>query len=275
MSTVNDKNLRKKLNVIAFANQKGGVGKTTTAINMSAALATNGKKVLLIDLDPQGNASTGLGVTKNDEQSSYDLFNEQTKISTIVSPTMLENLDVIPASMDLSGLETEYLQTENRSSLLKRKFTTCIDDLVIYDYIFIDCPPSMNLITLNSLVAATKVLVPLQSEFFALEGLSQLINTVSMVQESLNNDLSVAGIILTMYDKRNNLSRQVEEDVRTYLEDLVFKTTIPRNIRVSEAPSHGLPALLYDHQCSGSQAYIELAAEFLQREKKINLQEQR
>jgi len=255
--------------IVALTNQKGGVGKTTTAINLSAALAANQKKILLIDLDPQGNASTGLGVDKKNKNSSYDLFHIKTELNSITVKTVVDNLDIVPASMDLAGLETEYLQVENRSFLIKTMLQNNIQDLQFYDYIFIDCPPSMNLITLNALTAASEVLVPLQSEFFALEGLSQLISTVSMVQKDLNEELVLSGIVLTMYDKRNNLSKQVEEDVREYLGDLVYTTTIPRNIRISEAPSHGLPALLYDHQCSGSQAYIELAGEFLQREKKF------
>jgi chromosome partitioning protein len=265
--TVDNSTVLEGMKIIALANQKGGVGKTTTAINLSSALAMTEKKVLLIDLDPQGNATTGLGVQKGKEKSSYDLFHTNINVETLISPTSVDFLDVIPASMDLTGLETEFFHAENRSFLFKTTVYNNLEFLKKYDYIFIDCPPSMNLITINALSAASDVLVPLQSEFFALEGLSQLMSTISMVQKKLNETLKMSGIILTMYDKRNNLSKQVEEDVREYLGDLVYQTTIPRNIRVSEAPSHGLPALLYDHQCSGSQAYVELAGEFIKREK--------
>lgn len=252
--------------VIAVANQKGGVGKTTTAINLATALAAIGRKVLLIDLDPQGNASTGLGIPHDArDHSSYEVLVGLQEFSTAIVPTAIPGLAVMPSNINLSGAELELADMENRAFRLRDAIAGA-DACAAYDYILLDSPPSLSLLTINALAAAESVLVPLQCEFFALEGLSMLLRTIERVRANFNPNLSIYGVVLTMYDQRNNLSGQVAGDVRAYLGDTVFETVIPRNVRVSEAPSHGKPALLYDHTCTGSQAYIRLASEMLKRE---------
>jgi chromosome partitioning protein len=247
---------------IAIANQKGGVGKTTTAINIATALAATGWKTLLVDLDPQGNASTGIGVDAVDRiSSSYDLLIDQRPLRECAMETRIPGLELVPATVDLSGAEVELVGVEDRTERLRQALSGAPD----YDICLIDCPPSLGLLTLNALAAADTLLVPLQCEFFALEGLSQLLQTVERVQQRLNPDLGIIGIALTMFDRRNNLTDQVADDVRSCLGNLVFETTIPRNVRLSEAPSHGLPALVYDHSCPGSRAYIALARELIGR----------
>ena len=254
------------MRIISVANQKGGVGKTTTTVNLATSLAAVGKKVLVIDFDPQGNASTGFGIDRSKrENGAYELLFGECTISEAAVETKVPNLYIISSSVHLSGAEIELIDAKKRESRMKQALETCHED---FDYVLFDCPPSLNLLTLNAFVASQGVIVPLQCEFYALEGISHLVKTIERVNVSFNPDLELMGIVLTMYDKRNNLSLQVEEDVRDYFGDIVYKTIIPRNVRVSEAPSFGLPAIVYDMKCTGSQAYISLAKEVLRREKK-------
>ena len=254
--------------VLAVANQKGGVGKTTTAINLGTALAAVGERVLILDIDPQGNASTGLGVPRASRTSTiYDVLVGERPLALATVKTAVPGLDLVPADADLSGVEIELGQAERRSYRLRNAINGLRDSDVRYSYVLIDCPPSLNLLTVNAMTAADAVLVPLQCEFFALEGLSQLMRTVELVRGSLNPKLEIQGVVLTMYDKRNSLSDQVAADVRSHFGDKVYDTVIPRNVRVSEAPSFGKPALIYDIKCSGSQAYMKLAREVVLRER--------
>ena len=257
--------------VLAIANQKGGVGKTTTAINLGTALAAIGEQVLIIDLDPQGNASTGLGIDRrNRTHSTYDLLCGEATLSDVVVATAVPRLCLAPATLDLSGLELEIGQARDRAFRLRTALAPLgapAPGRTKFTYVLVDCPPSLNLLTVNAMAAANAILVPLQCEFFALEGLSQLLKTVEQVREQLNPELSIHGVVLTMFDARNNLSNQVVADVRQFMKDKVYETVIPRNVRVSEAPSYGKPVLVYDLKCSGSEAYLRLATEVIQREK--------
>ena len=256
--------------VLAVSNQKGGVGKTTTAINLGTALAAIGERVLIVDMDPQGNASTGLGVPRETRRITiYDVIVDGRSVHDAAVPTAVPGLDIIPADADMSGVEIELSQADRRSFRLRDALEgQGQDGSTRYDYILIDCPPSLNLLTLNAMAAADGVLVPLQCEFFALEGLTQLMKTIDMVRQSLNPGLEIQGLVLTMFDRRNALSGQVEADVRAHFGDKVYEAVIPRNVRVSEAPSFGKPVLIYDLKCTGSQAYLRLAKEVVGRERR-------
>jgi chromosome partitioning protein len=254
--------------VLVVANQKGGVGKTTTAINLGTALAAVGQPTLVIDLDPQGNASTGLGIPRLERTvTSYDVLMGSARIQDSVHATRIPGLSIVPSSVDLSGAELELINEKRRNYRLKDALAEYGTQPGSATYVLIDCPPSLNLLTVNAMTAANAVVVPLQCEFFALEGLTQLLKTIDLVRANLNPALELQGVVLTMYDRRNSLSEQVAADVRSHLGDKVYQTIIPRNVRISEAPSHGLPALVYDLRCAGSQAYIKLAGELIQRER--------
>ena len=261
MTSVNKKNSNPDLRIIAVVNQKGGVGKTTTTINIATALAAIGRRVLLIDFDPQGNATTGLGVDKSHcKQNVYNALIEGVNVNSITKPTDIPNLFVLPSNVDLSAAEIELDQIEEREFILKQHIYSVADK---YDYVLIDCPPSLGLLTVNALATAHSILVPVQCEFYALEGLSHLIKTFQAIKKNFNPGLEIEGVILTMHDKRYKLTEQVESEVREIMRDYVFKTVIPRNIRLAEAPSHGKPAIIYDFHCQGSLAYVELAKEII------------
>ena len=255
--------MKNNLKIISIVNQKGGVGKTTTAINLGTALAAIDKKILLIDLDPQGNLSTGIGVTEKQRTNSvYDLITQSLSIHKTIQETKIPNLKIIPSNINLSGIEFELAADEDRTNKLNNKINGLAGE---YDVVLIDCPPSLGILTVNSLVASDSVLVPLQCEFYALEGLAQLLRTIEKVKENLNPNLFLEGVVLTMFDSRNRLSDDVVADAREHLGKKVFETVIPRNVRLSEAPSHGLPAIIYDQKCIGSLAYIDLAKELINR----------
>ena len=258
--------------IISVINQKGGVGKTTTVINLAAGLSIRGKKILVIDLDPQGNATTGLGLsnTEDSDQTIYSVLNGNKKISEVIKQTNFENLNLVTSNVDLSGLEVETAGDSRRAFKLKDELTTILNDSrASYDYILIDCPPSLSLLTIMALVSSDALVVPLQTEFFALEGLTQLMKTIERIKNNLNPSLEIRGILLTMYDKRNKLSSQVESEARNYFKEKVYKTAVPRNVRLSEAPSHGVPVLIYDKLCPGSKAYFSFTDEFLEQDKKV------
>ncbi|MDE2462611.1 MAG: ParA family protein [Alphaproteobacteria bacterium] len=258
----------KRPRVLVVANQKGGVGKTTTAINLGTALAAIGQSTLIIDIDPQGNASTGLGIAAHERSRTiYDVLIGETSLAGAVMPTRIPNLWLVPSTVDLSGAELELVDRADRNYVLREAMRSLPDHVEKFTYVLIDCPPSLTLLTVNAMAAADAVVVPLQCEFFALEGLSQLLKTIDLVRANLNPHLEIQGIILTMFDKRNRLAVQVAEDVRAHMGEKVYDTMIPRNVRISEAPSHGLPALVYDLRCPGSQAYIKLAGEMIKRER--------
>jgi len=258
------------MQIISIINQKGGVGKTTTVINLAAGLSKLNKKILVIDLDPQGNATTGLGLSNVDDSGDtiYSVLNGSKEISDVIKKTQFNNLNIITSNVDLSGLEVETADDSNRAFILKTKLTAYINNSRgSYDYVLIDCPPSLSLLTVMALVSSSSLLVPLQTEFFALEGLTQLMKTIERIKVSLNPDLEIRGILLTMYDKRNKLSSQVETEARDYFSTKVYSTVIPRNVRLSEAPSHGMPVLIYDKTCPGSKSYFNFTNEFLEQEK--------
>lgn len=254
--------------IIAFSNQKGGVGKTTTAINLAAYVADMGKKVLLVDFDPQGNASSGYGIEKNElEQSCYEMLLSECSATDVITPTVINNLSIIPAQEDLAGAEVDLVAVPQRESALKRALAPIKDS---YDYIFIDCPPSLGLLMLNALVASDSIIIPIQSEFFALEGLSQLMNTIKIVKHRLNPQLAINGVVLTMYDMRTTMSKQVTEELFKYFGDKIYTVPVPRNIKLVESPSYGIPIMLHAPKCSGAVAYGALAKQFLEREESHN-----
>ena len=258
--------------IISIINQKGGVGKTTTVINLAAGVSMKGKKVLVIDLDPQGNATTGLGLsnTTMSDKTIYNVLNGNKKMSDVIQQTNFENLNLIASNVDLSGLEVETAGDSRRAFKLKDELTPILNDSrSSYDYILIDCPPSLSLLTIMALVASDELVVPLQTEFFALEGLTQLMKTIERIKSNLNTSLIIRGILLTMFDKRNKLSSQVEAEARNYFKEKVYRTAVPRNVRLSEAPSHGIPVLLYDKNCPGSKSYFSFTEEFLNQEKEV------
>ena len=260
------------MQIISVINQKGGVGKTTTVINLAAGLSQLNKKILVIDLDPQGNATTGLGLSNVDNSSDtiYGVLNGSNEIETVIKNTKFHNLDIITSNVDLSGLEVETADDSNRAFILKTKLTAYLNNSRgFYDYVLIDCPPSLSLLTVMALVCSNSLVVPLQTEFFALEGLTQLIKTIDRIKTNLNPDLNIRGILLTMYDKRNRLSSQVEKEARDYFNEKVYSTVIPRNVRLSEAPSHGMPVLIYDKTCPGSKSYFSFTDEFIRQESTI------
>ena len=259
------------MQIISVINQKGGVGKTTTVINLAAGLAQKEKKILIIDLDPQGNATTGLGLSNltNSSETIYAVLNGSKPISEVIKKTNLKNLDIVTSNVDLSGLEVETAGDNKRAFILKGELGAYLNDSRgQYDYILIDCPPSLSLITVMALVSSHSLVVPLQTEFFALEGLTQLMKTIDRIKVSLNPELQIRGILLTMYDKRNKLSAQVEKEARDYFKDKVYQVVIPRNVRLSEAPSHGMPVLIYDKSCLGSKSYFSFTDEFINQETK-------